>query len=898
MRTHVLVSDADTLVAELGTTAGDIARIVPETRDKLGINPTLATDPDEDRYRLMQSVGDFLGKIGESKPLLVVLEDLHDADTATIDLLKFLSRRLEGTRVLVVGSYQDIEVDRSHPLSSAIAELRRTPSFMRVPLRGLTVEEVGRMIGSMSGQEVRSSLAEAVHRQTEGNPLFVQEVLRYFVEQGFVKREGDKWVGQWRSNSGELPEAAIPEGLRDVIGKRLSGLSEACNLTLAVAAVVGRDFTLDVLRRVVGLSADELAEPLDEARAAGIIEERATPGGNVAYRFAHAFFRQTLHDEMGPARRIRVHQQVGAAIEEVFTRRLDEHSAELAEHFSHSSSEEDLKKAVAYGVRAAEQAMAVYGYGEAVRLLDQAIDVQDILDPGDREMRCDLLLALGDATISIGDFDRVNDTIAIGAFLLAEAISDSVRASRACQLAFSGLADAQDFQAMRIWSDRASGYEGIEPALSARTRAMMAMVLRHEQRRGESRIARKEAVDYARESGDRDTFLATANTYLMLPTSPELERTKTALADEALSSPIEQISIRRRGFILWNAALEALAWGDRERAEGFQARLRDLAERTGHRVPQRCLARVEHTFAMVEGRFDDAILLEGEEMNHVLAGWGSSMGIAAKFHLGLTVDVLGGGGAVETSRFFREREEILAFAASGRIEEAKAKLMPLFDADRQLEPDAGLDTDEMVITLEAALLLREPSVVDHMASLLAAEPALITHRWSGPTCVARVLGGASLFLMRQEESGAYYQQALEVCNRIQFRPEIALVRLGQAELIASHYRSDLPEAVVHLGFVVAEFTEMGMQPALNRAVALQERLTSKPRPVPAYPDGLSAREVEVLSLVAAGRTDKEIADQLVIAVRTASNHVGNILNKTGCSNRAEAAAYAARNGIG
>jgi predicted ATPase len=138
------------------------------------------------------------------------------------------------------------------------------------------------MISSMSGQEVRGSLAEAVHRQTEGNPLFVQEVLRYFIEQGFVKREGDHWTGEWRSGSGELPESAIPEGLRDVIGKRLSGLSESSNRVLAVAAVIGRDFTLDVVERVVDATADEIVAALEEARAAGIVEERAATGGNVA----------------------------------------------------------------------------------------------------------------------------------------------------------------------------------------------------------------------------------------------------------------------------------------------------------------------------------------------------------------------------------------------------------------------------------------------------------------------------------------------------------------------------------------------------------------------------------------------------------------------------------------
>src|SRR5207302_771252 len=134
--------------------------------------------------------------------------------------------------------------DRSHPLSGALAELRRDSTFRRIPLRGLTADEVHRMMGVIAGQEVSWSLAEAVHRQTEGNPLFVQEVLRYLAEEGLVQREG----GQWQRTGSTPLELQIPEGLRDVIGKRLSRLSPECNRVLAVAAVIGRDFALETLR--------------------------------------------------------------------------------------------------------------------------------------------------------------------------------------------------------------------------------------------------------------------------------------------------------------------------------------------------------------------------------------------------------------------------------------------------------------------------------------------------------------------------------------------------------------------------------------------------------------------------------------------------------------------------
>src|SRR5439155_6440562 len=153
------------------------------------------------------------------------------------------ARNLQGARLLVVGTYRDVEVDRAHPLSATLAELRRVGDVRRVLLRGLTVAEVHRMYNAIRGQDVSVAQAEAVHRQTEGNPLFVQEVLRYLVEEGFVLREGGRWV----LAPGTAPGTGIPEGLRDVVGKRLSRLSEKTNQVLSVASVMGREFRADLL---------------------------------------------------------------------------------------------------------------------------------------------------------------------------------------------------------------------------------------------------------------------------------------------------------------------------------------------------------------------------------------------------------------------------------------------------------------------------------------------------------------------------------------------------------------------------------------------------------------------------------------------------------------------------
>ena len=152
-----------------------------------------------------------------------------------------------------------------------------------------------------------------------------------------------------------------------------------------MAAVIGREFRLDVLQQLVPLSGEDFEAALEEAVAAAVIEEYSSVGAAVNYRFCHAFFRQTLYEELIAPRRIRLHQQVARALNAVYSRRLEDHAAELAEHFAFSSESSDLARAVSYGQRAARQAMNVYAYNEAVRLLERALQVQAELDPDDAE---------------------------------------------------------------------------------------------------------------------------------------------------------------------------------------------------------------------------------------------------------------------------------------------------------------------------------------------------------------------------------------------------------------------------------------------------------------------------------------------------------------------------------
>jgi len=164
MRSYVLARDPDGLKGDLGSGAAEVARIVSEIRDRVSVELHPAGDAEEERWRLLQAVTGFLRNASSVQPLLLVLEDLHDADRGTLDLLVHLSRNLEGARILIAGTYRDVEVDRAHPLSGVLADLRRSRDFLRVPLRGLTAEEVQRMMASVAQREIPWALAELLHR--------------------------------------------------------------------------------------------------------------------------------------------------------------------------------------------------------------------------------------------------------------------------------------------------------------------------------------------------------------------------------------------------------------------------------------------------------------------------------------------------------------------------------------------------------------------------------------------------------------------------------------------------------------------------------------------------------------------------------------------------------------
>ena len=357
IRSYVRERDPEQLRSEMGAGAADIAEIVSDVKERLpGLKPAPQLEPEQARFRLFDSITTFLKTASQRQPLVLVLDDLHWADQPSLMLLQFVARELGGARLLIIGTYRDMELSRQHPLAETLGELTRERLFQRVLLRGLTQEDVGRFIELAAGVTPPSALVTSVYTQTEGNPLFVTEVVRLLVQEGELSTDNVRETDSWT--------VRIPEGVREVIGRRLNRLPQRCNETLTAALILGREFTLDQLKPLSeDTSDDRLFEVLEEALAARVIEELPQSVGR--YQFTHALIQETLAEELSLTRRVRLHARIAQALEDLYGDDSEAHAAELAQHFAQAQTVLGTEKLVHYSLLAGKRALSARAYEEA-----------------------------------------------------------------------------------------------------------------------------------------------------------------------------------------------------------------------------------------------------------------------------------------------------------------------------------------------------------------------------------------------------------------------------------------------------------------------------------------------------------------------------------------------------
>jgi class 3 adenylate cyclase len=358
---HLVATAEGSLLAEhTAAHGGDLCSIVPLLARRVpGLQPSTSTTPEADRGRVAMAVIGLLEAGARHRPMVVVLDDLHWADSGTVGLLRELVHRAPSVPLLVVATYRSTDVEREQPSAQLLADLRREPGVARVALVGLSEEEVSELVCGLAGQpfdDDAQSFAASLRRDTGGNPFFIIEVLHHLVETGALEM-GD---GHWSLDSATVQ---IPEGIREVVGRRLDRLGAERTQMLRTAAVVGARFDLQVVAAVLAVSEDALLATLEAAGAADLVAE--VSGAVDCWQFTHELVRRTLVDQLSLSRRARTHRAVGETLERMRPQEL----AALANHFAASAGLGDVNRAVEYAYAAADQAAARAGHADAARLL-------------------------------------------------------------------------------------------------------------------------------------------------------------------------------------------------------------------------------------------------------------------------------------------------------------------------------------------------------------------------------------------------------------------------------------------------------------------------------------------------------------------------------------------------
>ncbi len=305
IRTLVQQSNVDTLATEMGNGAVNIAQVVPEVRELLPDLPVAASlESEHARFRFFDHLTSWFKKVAVRQPLLLILDDLHWADTSSLLLLQFLAREVSDARLFVLGTYRDTEVNHGQPLSEALGALAR--NSRRLPLSGLAEAEVADFITGM-GLQSNETFVTTLYKETEGNPFFLSEVLHLLA----------------RDKEPTLTPFPIPHGVRETIRRRLAHLSPACIQLLTRAAVIGREFTLDLLSRSNSVQTEterlQMLTLVQEALSARLLMDASDKV--YTYRFVHALVRETLYEDLSLPERIHLHRHVGEAIEHLYARR-------------------------------------------------------------------------------------------------------------------------------------------------------------------------------------------------------------------------------------------------------------------------------------------------------------------------------------------------------------------------------------------------------------------------------------------------------------------------------------------------------------------------------------------------------------------------------------------------
>ena len=899
VRGHLRGAASSDAVQILGSSLADIAGIVPEVAERFEVPPQTRAAVDasqsanQSRFRLFDAVAGFWRRAAKRAPLLLIFEDLHWADATSLRLFGFLANELDDIAMLVIGTYRDTELSRSHPLFETLAELTRCAACERIELKGLSAGESAEFTAAASQGAVGAPLARALYERTEGHPLFLEETLRYLLA---ARAPGDDM---------QLP-TKIPSGVREVIGRRLNRLSLPAVRHLSTAACIGRSFDLSLLAELeTGNSEDELLVALEEALAEHLIEP--APDSH-EFRFAHALIRETLYDEMLGVRRARLHLRIGESLERRHGRDDPGAWPQFAYHFSEAGPGA-AAKALDYARRAGEHAGRLLAFEESARLHGVALQLLQRHFAADLAQRCEVLLALGDARRWCATAEAASECYLQAADLARQTGLVASFAQAAIGFSYSSTQAGRSGEPAVALLREAIALHGGSDAVQVELIARLCVAYVYCDRAEEAIQAHRRAVALAREIGDaRSLYLALAAIATAIYW-PELLRERLAAAGEAWAL-VEARDLRGQELLSLVAyyLCDLIHAGDVARLAPLRAQSLRLCEQWRAPYWLSVCRHIEVLVAINEGRFGDAeqraalALREGRGVaeDKAIGAYGMQM-FCLRREQGRLQEAL-----PMVQQFVRDTPDsqtwkpglALIYAELDMRAACGAEYASLAWQQMAGAPSGAGRLTTAIFAAEVCVCLRD---AEHAALLYDALRGYAGMNLLGDTsgpCFGsadRLLGSLATVMGQWDTAQRHFEAALAMDTATGWKVWLAHSRHCYAQMLQLRASpGDLEKARELLAEALAQATALGMQALASRIESLTGLLGASPL---AYPCGLSEREVEVLRLIAIGRNNREIGQVLSISPNTVANHVRSILEKTYTANRTEAAAFANREGL-
>jgi class 3 adenylate cyclase/tetratricopeptide (TPR) repeat protein len=839
LRHYVAHAPEHVLDAHVREHKGELVRLTPELARRVANPPApQVAEAETERYLLFDAVTGLLSEASKQQPVVLVLDDLHWAGAPELLLLRHILKTTMPLRVLIIGTYRDTDLTRTHPLTAMLADWRRETGVERIALHGIDEAAVVGLVAAAAGHDLTEpgiALARALHQETEGSPFFIGEILRHLSESGAIFQQGDRWIYK-----GDIASLGIPEGIKEVIGRRLNRLSAATNKVLTLAAVIGRQFDLSLLTRIAETREEEILDALDEAVAAALVAE--VPSTADRFAFSHALIRTTLYEELTAARRARLHRRVGETLEELTGVDPNARIDELAHHWLAATQVGDQLKAVGYARQAGDRALANLAFEEAAAHYERALFLLTAHDRAGEELRCDLLIALGVAQHRAG-VGTYREPLTAAADL-ARRLGDAARLGRAAlaHARVGGLlstAATVDEPLIALYEEAVAGIEG-DSTLKAQLLAQLAAELMYGSALQRRDQVSRAAVEMARQLGDQSTLALTLSARAYAICDPSAMSERLRLAKELRTVAAALASLELQFLAAYHAAGPTLESGD---VRGFEQLLGVLDE-VAPKLRQPYLNWVARffraTLAILRGEPDaeqqayaayqvgtasndpDAALVLGTHIGLIRWDQGRADEVTAAMQQFVEKQPHGPGWRAGLAIMYCELD---------RLDEARAHLDIFASQTCNIEQNWSWDSAwAMVLWATPCAELRDRNA------------AAVFYRYLEPfagqvTMVSNVVGSCGSFawpcgmlaavLERWDEAERHFNTALAMNDRIGARPWNVRTRRSYAEMLLDRAApGDRERARELVAAGRAEAEQLGMARELVRFERLTARLTS------------------------------------------------------------------------